>query len=82
VGGFRDGTPVQMVPAAGPDTQVLNADITRGYEASAWIGTWAPRNPTTSAYAEGQLLHPIVDGRLFMRGTDGIFCYDLRATTK
>jgi hypothetical protein len=80
--GRHGGTPVQMLRAAGPDTQVLNADITRGYEASAWIRTWTPRNPTARAYAERQLLHPIVDGRLFMRGADGIYCYDLRVTSK
>jgi hypothetical protein len=79
--GRHGGTPVQMLLAAGPDTQVLNADITTQTEGSKWLGTWRPLNPTTSAYAEGQLLHPIVDGRLFMRGADGIYCYDRRATT-
>lgn len=39
---------------------------------------WAPPNNSTTAYAVHSLGFPIVDGRLFVRGMDGIYCYDLR----
>ncbi|MBL8795325.1 MAG: PQQ-like beta-propeller repeat protein [Planctomycetia bacterium] len=35
--------------------------------------------PLTTAY-EAQITPLIVDGRLFIRGKDGIYCFDLRAT--
>ena len=33
----------------------------------------------TTAYANQPIVYPLVDGRLFVRGLDGIYCYDLRA---
>ncbi|MCC5828074.1 MAG: PQQ-binding-like beta-propeller repeat protein [Phycisphaeraceae bacterium] len=39
---------------------------------------WNPPHHQTSAYYRRVLAHPIVDGRIFLRGTDGIYCYDLR----
>jgi hypothetical protein len=39
---------------------------------------WAPPNNSTTAYAVHSLGFPLVDGRLFVRGMDGIYCYDLR----
>lgn len=39
---------------------------------------WHPPNPSTTAYAGQPVVHPLVDGRLFVRGADGIYCYDLR----
>ena len=39
---------------------------------------WSPPNNSTTAYAVHSLGFPIVDGRLFVRGMDGLYCYDLR----
>lgn len=39
---------------------------------------WTPPHPTTTAYNTQPLVHPVVDGRLFVRGGNGIYCYDLR----
>lgn len=39
---------------------------------------WTPPNNSTTAYAVHSLGFPVVDGRLFVRGMDGIYCYDLR----
>lgn len=41
---------------------------------------WAPPNNSTTAYAVHALAFPVVDGRLVVRGMDGIYCYDLRMT--
>ena len=42
------------------------------------LGHWTPPNNHTTAYAYFALGFPVVDGRLFVRGMDGIYCYDLR----
>jgi outer membrane protein assembly factor BamB len=39
---------------------------------------WTPPNVSTTAYAYQPIIYPIVDGRLFVRGGDAIYCYDLR----
>ena len=41
-------------------------------------GEWKPPHPTTTAYNTQPLVHPVVDGRIFIRGVNGIYCYDLR----
>lgn len=42
--------------------------------------TWTPPHPNTTSYGPS-MLHPVVDGRLFIRGYDALYCYDLRART-
>jgi hypothetical protein len=39
---------------------------------------WAPTHTSTTAYNSQPIVTPIVDGRAFIRGGDGIYCYDLR----
>jgi hypothetical protein len=39
---------------------------------------WSPNIPHTTSYAARNINHPIVDGRMYIRGGDGIYCYDLR----
>jgi outer membrane protein assembly factor BamB len=39
---------------------------------------WRPPHTETSAYNSQPVVYPLVDGRLFVRGGDGIYCYDLR----
>jgi len=38
---------------------------------------WHPPHPNTTSYGP-YMLHPVVDGRIFIRGHDAIYCYDLR----
>lgn len=39
---------------------------------------WHPSHTPTTAYNSQPIICPVVDGRVFMRGGDGIYCYDLR----
>ncbi|MEA3366862.1 MAG: PQQ-binding-like beta-propeller repeat protein [Planctomycetota bacterium] len=39
---------------------------------------WTPPHTSTTAYNSQPIVYPILDGRLFIRGGDGIYCYDLR----
>ena len=39
---------------------------------------WKTPHATTTAYGRQPILNPIVDGRAFFRGGNGIYCYDLR----
>jgi outer membrane protein assembly factor BamB len=39
---------------------------------------WCPTHTGTSAYNSQPIIAPVVDGRVFLRGGDGIYCYDLR----
>lgn len=40
---------------------------------------WSPPNNSTTAYGMHSLAFPVVEGRLIVRGMDGIYCYDLRS---
>ena len=39
---------------------------------------WLPPHSWTTAYANQPIVYPLVDGRLFVRGLDAVYCYDLR----
>lgn len=39
---------------------------------------WLPPNVDTTAYNSQPIVYPVADGRLFVRGGDGVYCYDLR----
>jgi len=41
---------------------------------------WQDPHPPTTSYVPA-LSHPYVDGRLYVRGADGIYCYDLRTSS-
>lgn len=41
--------------------------------------TWHPIHPTTTSYHCKPMMLPWVDGRIFIRGLDGIYSYDFRA---
>jgi outer membrane protein assembly factor BamB len=43
---------------------------------------WRPNHTPTTAYNSQPMIAPVVDGRVFLRGGDGIYCYDLRAASK
>jgi outer membrane protein assembly factor BamB len=42
------------------------------------LGVWEPPHHHTNSYHMKCMTFPVVEGRLFMRGFDGIHCYDLR----
>jgi outer membrane protein assembly factor BamB len=42
---------------------------------------WTPPHPNTTSYGPC-MLHPVVDGRIFIRGHDAVYCYDLRKRAK
>lgn len=39
---------------------------------------WVAPHATTTAYGRQPIVNPIVDGRMFFRGGNGVYCYDLR----
>jgi outer membrane protein assembly factor BamB len=40
---------------------------------------WRPPHNDTTAYGEMPINNVVADGRIFIRGMDGVYCYDLRA---
>jgi len=40
---------------------------------------WLPTHVETTAYNSQPIVYSVVNGRLFVRGGDGVYCYDLRA---
>jgi len=42
------------------------------------LGSWTPLHHHTGSYNDKCMVFPVVEGRLFMRGFDGIHCHDLR----
>lgn len=66
-----------MVAADPADLRVLPASAA-GEAGHRLPGLWVPPHPHTTAYANQPIAYPLVDGRLFVRGRDGIYCYDLR----
>lgn len=66
---------ITMFTAEGKSTRLTGAE---GSPHQEWRGAWPVPNPQTTAYANHQIVHPVVDGRIFIRGADGIYCYDLR----
>ncbi len=71
------GLPGLFVPH--PDTQHGdNKFYAFPAAADAKVGTlWRPPHPTATAY-QASLGHAWADGRLFIRGQDALYCYDLR----
>lgn len=43
---------------------------------------FSPRHNDTTAYGQMAMANVVVDGRLIVRGMDGLYCYDLRPATK
>ena len=42
------------------------------------LGTWDQPHPQTTSYHNKHMTFPTVEGRIFFRGLDGVYCYDLR----
>ncbi len=43
--------------------------------------SWLPPQPHSTSYSQF-CAYPLVDGRIFIRGHDGVYCYDLRAARR
>lgn len=43
---------------------------------------WVQPHPQTTSYHNKFMTFPMVEGRIFMRGYDGVYCYDLRKPPK
>jgi len=57
---------------------LFDADPTKLTLLGSKTGKWIPPHATTTAYGRQPIVNPIVDGRMFFRGGNGIYCYDLR----
>jgi outer membrane protein assembly factor BamB len=73
------------------DRVLLSLDGSHGHSEMVILGlspetfgkplcTWSQPHPQTTSYHNKHMTFPAVEGRLFMRGTDGVYCYDLRST--
>jgi len=40
---------------------------------------WNQPHPQTTSYHNKYMTWPMVEGRIYMRGFGGVYCYDLRA---
>lgn len=62
------------------DSQHNHLDVTMfNADPKAWrpLGeVWRPPHPHATSY-QTPISHPVVDGRIFIRGADAIYCYDL-----
>ncbi len=58
--------------------RLLPASASSGELKHPGAGQWVPPHVPDTAYANHPLGYPLVDGRLFIRGHDGLYCYDLR----
>jgi outer membrane protein assembly factor BamB len=64
--GRHGGYTLHMLTSDPKDFRILTAN-------------WDPPQAQTTAYANMGNPSPVVDGRLFMRGKDAVYCYNLRA---
>jgi hypothetical protein len=71
------------------DRVILSIDGSHGSSAMVILGatpetfgkplcTWSQPHPQTTSYHNKYMTFPMVEGRIFMRGYDGVYCYDLR----
>ena len=69
-----------MLDAEPKNFRVLGRELTTKGAGHSVGGQWQwlPPHSWTTAYANQPINYPLVDGRLFVRGLDAIYCYDLR----
>ncbi|GDY13131.1 hypothetical protein LBMAG53_20090 [Planctomycetota bacterium] len=80
--GRHGGYCMQMLTSDPSDFRVLDPTKTMRGKTPAAHPEWDPPHAHTTAYANMGTPSPVVDGRMFMRGRDAIYCYDLRAPAK
>lgn len=74
------------------DRVILSLDGSHGHSDMVIVGAapetfkklchWVQPHPQTTSYHNKFMTFPMVEGRIFMRGYDGVYCYDLRKPTK
>jgi len=71
------------------DRAFMSADGSHGHSEMAILGatpetfpklfcSWSQPHPQTTSYHNKCMTWPMVEGRIFIRGFDGVYCYDLR----
>jgi outer membrane protein assembly factor BamB len=60
-------------------SQAITLFNTAGGALKQMHAPWHPPHNDTTAYGEMPIGNVVVDGRLIVRGIDGVYCYDLRA---
>jgi outer membrane protein assembly factor BamB len=78
--GRHGGQSFFMLEADPKDFRVVPAGNAARETRHAGEGQWVPLHTPDTAYANQPVIYPVVDGRLFVRGHDGLYCYDLRKT--
>ena len=71
------GGPLQSDASHGP-TPLNWYDVSVPSKTKQLGQTWPTLHWTTASYYPVLVSHAVADGRLFIRGARGIFCYDLR----
>jgi hypothetical protein len=71
-----------------PDKVLLSLDGSHGHSDMVVLGAtpetfakgrrWSQPHPQTTSYHNKFMTFPMVEGRIFFRGYDGVYCYDLR----
>lgn len=74
----QPGSPDADSPDAGPEGAGATAGARKAKPGEAADRTYSLPHPPTNSYHEKPISIPYVDGRIFLRGVDGIYCYDLR----
>jgi len=81
--GRHGGYNMQMLSSDPKEFRILDqSDLLPGKSPANPRPVWDPPHSHTSAYANMGTPSPVVDGRIFMRGRDAIYCYDLRTESK
>lgn len=73
-----DGRALLQPDASHSTTPLLWHDVSRPAQTRTLGSLWPTHHSTTSSYYPILISHPLADGRIFIRGARGIFCYDLR----
>lgn len=79
--GRHGGAAFHLLDVSDPGNLRRQASSVLDARSGAFPG-WVPPHPPTTACADYPIVYPLVDGRLLVRGVDGLYCYDLRATHK
>ncbi len=75
---IADGRALLQVDASHGPTDLLWYNIANPAASQQLGDVWPTRHQTTASYYPILISHAIADGRIFIRGARGIFCYDLR----
>ena len=75
---IADGKALLQIDASHGPTDLLWYDIAAPGKAAGLGDHWPTRHRTTASYYPILISHAIADGRIFIRGARGIYCYDLR----